>query len=233
MLLEYSMSDVLSLIERGYIMVKSVFITLLLAGMVLALPDSGALSTPTLSPIPAGVDSTGEGQLTTQFNENNNFAGNSFDIEANVDITVVGWDINIDTVVPLWTVHVYWREGTANGFEQTAAGWNHLGVDSVAGMGANQATHIDIGGLEIASGELVGIMITAEEAVSGTGGFFYTNGGPTTYSNADLSLTTYCGLSDGFPPGSVFSYREWNGTVHYDYSTAIEHSTWGTIKATF
>lgn len=222
-----------SITERGYRMGKFVFITLLLAGMVLALPDSGSLSTPTLYPIPAGVDSTGEGELTTQFNENNNFAGNSFDLEAIVDIVVVGWDINIDTVVPLWTVHVYWREGTAIGFEQTTAGWTHLGVDSVAGNGANQPTHIDIGGLEIASGDLIGIMITAEEAVSGTGGFFYTNGGPTTYSNSDLSLTTYNGLADGFPAGSVFSYREWNGTVHYDYSTAIAQSTWGTIKATF
>lgn len=214
-------------------MIRYFLVALIVAGAALAAPDSGALTAPALTAPAAASDSTGDGQLTTQFNQNNNFAGNSFDIEALVDVTVVGWDINIDTVVPLWTVHVYWREGTANGYEQTSTGWNHLGTDNVVGMGANQPTHIDIGGLDIAAGELVGIIITAEEAIPGTGGFFYTNGGPTTYSNADMSLTTYRGLSDGFPPGTVFSYREWNGTVHYNYVTPIVRSTWGTIKAVF
>ncbi len=213
-------------------MFKLALVLMAFAAAAMALPDSGAWGSPALT-IPAEVDTTGQAYLTTQFNQNNNYAGNSFDLEALTDLTVVGWDVNLGTEVSLWTVHVYWREGTANGFEQNASGWTELGVDSVVGQGINNPTHIDVGGLQMSTGDVIGIIITAEEAVSGTGGFYYTNGGPTTYNNSDLEITTYRGLAEGFPPGSVFSYREWNGTVHYNYGVPVQRSTWADIKTSF
>jgi len=78
---------------------------------------------------------TGEGSLTTIFAQNNNFAGNSFDIDATTDLTVVGWDINLDSMGASRTIQVWWREGTADGFEQVAAGWSMLGSVSVVGNG--------------------------------------------------------------------------------------------------
>ena len=115
----------------------------------------------------------------------------------------------------------------------TAAGWTLLGSEYVAAAGVDLKTHVDIGGLYIATAETVGVIITAQEAVSGTGGFCYTNGGPNTYSNSDISITTYRGLPAGFPPASVYTYRAWNGTVHYLYGTALTRNTWGNIKAGF
>ena len=79
--------------------------------------------------------------------------------------------------------------------------------------------------------DTVGVIITVEESVPGVGGFCYTNGGPNTYFNDHMTIITYRGLSDGFPPGDVFEYRIWNGTVHYDYETNLAHDSWGCIKA--
>lgn len=207
-------------------------IACLVSGFALAVTDSGAEILPTGSN-QSGADSTGEGELTTLFVSNNNYAGNSFDIEATCDLTIVGFDVNLDTSVPWWTVNVWIREGTASGFEQNPAGWTLLGTDTVQGEGVDNPTHINVGGLEITAGEVVGTIIQAEEAVSGVGGFCYTNGSSTVYSNTDMSITTYCGLSAEWPPEDIFPERMWNGTVYYDYGTSIAGKTWGCIKAEF
>jgi hypothetical protein len=199
--------------------------------------DSGA----DYPPAPAGQagDATGDASLTTLFNQNNNFAGNSFDIEAATDLTVVGFDCNLSDVAgpPLYTVEVWWRVGTADGFETSPVGWNMLGSVQVVPQGINVPTHIDVGGMSMAPGQVNGMVIHALEAVSGTGGFHYTNGGPgTIFSNADMTITTWDGMGTGFPnlTGSTFTGRQWNGTVHYDYATtAVDAATWGSIKGVF
>ncbi|MCD4701368.1 MAG: hypothetical protein K8S24_05865 [Candidatus Aegiribacteria sp.] len=204
----------------------------LFQGSALAVTDSGAESSSTSCFAP-NTDDTGDGFLTTIFAQNNNFAGNSFDIIASTDLTVVGFDVNLDTNLPSWTVQVWTRAGTADGFEQSATGWTLLGTDVVVGAGSDLPTHVNVGGLSMLNGETVGVIITVVEAVASVGGFFYTNGGPNTYSNAEMSVITYRGLSDGFPPGSVFTYRAWNGTVHYDFDTALDQESWGFIKTDY
>ena len=194
------------------------------SGAIVQLGDSGGVV----------ATATGDGSLTTMFASDNNFAGNSFDITATVGIEVVGWDINLDTVVPQWTVDVWTRAGTANGYEGVADGWTLLGSEVVVGAGVDQPTHLDIGGLVVTAGETVGVIITAHEAVSGTGGFNYTNGASQTFSNADISVTTFRGLGDGFPPTSIFDDRMWNGTVHYNYlTTPAGDSSWGSLKIAY
>jgi hypothetical protein len=44
----------------------------------------------------------------------------------------------------------------------------------------------------------------------------FLNGGPTVFSNTELSLTTYVGKGSPAFSGGTFSYRQWNGTVHYE-----------------
>jgi len=170
----------------------------------------------------------GDGSLTTLFASNNGFAGNSFDLTAAVNLSVVGWDMNLDTGT--WNVEIYYRMGTANGYEQNPGAWTLLGTELVVGAGVDLPTHVDIGGLTLAAGDLVGIVTRVQEYSA----FNYTNGGPNNYSNNDLTITSYAGLGDGWPPGSVFAGRIWNGTVHYDYGvTPVESATWGSIKALF
>jgi len=215
---------------------KFLFSTLVLTlvfvipGLALAKTDSCNVPAPLGHSMP-GTDDTGDSEITTLFAQNNNFAGNSFDVIATADLTVVGWDCNIGPDAPSYTVHVYWREGTADGFELSTAGWNELGSEVVVGAGVDQPTHINVGPLEIEAGITRGIIITAEEAVSGVGGFYYTNGGPNTYSNSTVTVITYRGLAAGWPPPSAFTYRAWNGTVHYNYGVPLARRTWADIKS--
>ncbi len=170
----------------------------------------------------------GDAFLTTIFASNNGFAGNSFDVTALTDLTIVGWDCNLDA--GLWNVEIYTRQGTCHPYEQTPSEWTLLGTVQVNGAGVDLPTHIDLGGIQLSSGQLIGVIARVQEYSA----FNYTNGGPNTYSNADMSITTYSGLSDGWPPSSLFNYRAWNGTVHYDYGiTPVEETTWGAIKALF
>ena len=203
----------------------------LLAGSAFAVTDSGV---PNGTPGTGhGVDGTGDAGLTTQFASDNNFAGNSFDVGAYQQMTIAGFDINLAQNVTEYTIDVYYREGTAYGYETTADGWTLLGSEVVTPNGVDVPTHVDIGGLTLDAGDTVGFIITAQEAFSGNGGFSYTNGGPNTYSDSYIEITTYCGLPDGFPPASTFEYRSWNGTVYYWIGSALERASWASIKVGF
>lgn len=207
----------------------------LVQGSALAGTDSGAGSegSPFFHSLQE-FDAEGDSSMTTLFASDNNFAGNSFDIQTTVDVTIVGFDCNLGPDAPNYTVNVYWKDGTANGFEQTPTEWTLLGSSYVVGAGVDLPTHIDVGGLMISAGSTVGMIIQAEEAIGGTGGFYYTNGAlGDTFTNGEMTITTYSGLSNEWPPGSVFAGREWNGTVHYDYVVALDKDTWGAIKAIF
>ncbi len=205
-------------------------IACLVPGLALA-TDSGALYGPGPGGPPPIFDRS-DGFLTTLFASDNNYAGNSFDITPNVDVNVVGFDVNLTNLGFDFTVQVWTRQGTANGFETNPAGWSMLGEVAVTPAGTDLPTYVDIGGLQIAAGETVGVIITAVEAISGVGGFNYTNGGPTNFQNSDMVVRTYRGLAEGFPPTGTFEYRQWNGTVYYDYGqpVPVEDTTWGAIK---
>lgn len=208
------------------------FATVLVLACSAFATDSGALyDPPEVAAI--GIDAYGDSCITTMFASDNNFAGNSFDIVAKWPMHIVGWDCNLAQVVPSFTIDIYWREGTANGFELTYIGWNHLGQDAVVPAGVDLPTHVDIAMQDwMVPGDTVGIIITAQEAVSGVGGFNYTNGGPTMFSNSHLDIITYRGLAAGWPPLSTFTYRQWNGTVHYDYwMPMLARTTWASIKS--
>jgi hypothetical protein len=198
------------------------------SGVALAADDSGFThAASALGPVTPGNQDS-DGSLTTIFASNNGFAGNSFDVTALTALTVVGWDVNLDAGT--YTVEVYTKVGTADGFEQNAAAWTLLGSDTVVSAGPDLHTYVNVGGLTMASGDVRGVIVR----VTSYSGIRYTNGGPNTYSNADMSITTYRGLSDGWPPSSLFVYRAWNGTVYYDFACSpVEPSTWGAIKTLF
>jgi hypothetical protein len=154
--------------------------------------------------------------LTTLFAQNNGFRGNSFDLEATSECLIVtGWDFNFrDEVGVTGDVSIYWREGTASGFESTATGWNLLGTGSVTTAGVDQPTHLDVGGLELPVAKVIGIYYYTETYPSPSTG--YTTGGPTIFSNADLELITYRGIGTPKFGSSIFFPRQVNTTVYYE-----------------
>lgn len=152
--------------------------------------------------------------LTTLFAANNSFAGNTFDLEPNVNLTVTGFDVNLNPTGTDTTIAIYWRNGTANGNQSSSAGWTLLGTDTVAPAGIDNPTFVDVGGLDIDAGNTYGIYVDVQSYPSSS--MQYTDGGPTTFSNADLDLTTYHGKGDPAFDGSDFFPRQWNGTVYYE-----------------
>jgi hypothetical protein len=93
-----------------------------------------------------------------------------------------------------------------------------LGQDAAVDCaGSDIPTPVAIGGLTINPGELYGFYVDLTSYPGAS--LLYTNGGPTTFTNADISLTTNTGQGDPAFTGSSFFPRQWNGTVYYDIVT--------------
>ena len=172
---------------------------------------------------------TSAASLTTLFAANNSFAGNTFDIEANKQIRITGFDVNLSDQGTSANVGVYYKLGTSVGFTDDAGAWTLLGSDTVISNGPDNPTPLDIGGLTLQPGQLYGIYIFVTDYDTSDVFMLYTNGGPTTYSNDDITLTTYAGQGTPIFSGNDFNYRQWNGTIYYDIYAIPTLSEWGMI----
>ena len=168
---------------------------------------------PRLPEASSRVAALAPGSLTTLFTAGNSFAGNTFDLVPAVDLTITSFDVNLGAGTNT-TMAIYWRTGTASGFESNPAGWTLIGTAVVTPAGVGLPTPVPIGGLTLAAGNTYGIYVDVQSYPSAV--LQYTNGGPTTFSNADLSLTTHHGKGNPAFTGTSFFPRQWNGTVYYD-----------------
>jgi len=196
--------------------------TLALVAVLLAVPLAAQMDNSGNPPkVPVNPQSflvAGSGSLTTLFAGDNGFAGNTFDIE-NVGaqpITITSFDINCTQGQnPIDTVTIYWKVGTSVGSENTPGAWTLLGVDSnVTCAGLDVPTPVALGGLDMNPGDLFGFYVDLT-SYDGTNLLNYTNGGPNTYTNTEIELTSNTGQSSPAFGGSFFP-RIWNGTVYYD-----------------
>lgn len=151
-------------------------------------------------------------ELTTTYVSNNSFAGNTFDLRPTVNMTVQSFDVHLSNAGASVTIAIYWRPGTANGFESTPAGWTLLGTANVTSNGQGLRTPVPLGGLSMLAGQTYGIYVDVQNYPSAS--MLYTNGA-NVYSNSNLSLTTLYGKGNPAFSGSTFSPRQWNGTIHY------------------
>ena len=89
-----------------------------------------------------------------------------------------------------------------------------MGTDNaVVNNGPDDPTYVNIGGLQLQPGQVYGIYVAGE---TGDDSVCYTDGGPTVYANADLSITTNTGEEvPHFVDGDSNFPRQWNGTVYY------------------
>ena len=174
-----------------------------------------ALGPSASTPPSRGAATGGRGSLTTIFASNNGAAGNTFDITPSIDLSISGIDVNVSPGGKPFQLDLYWKEGTAVGYESDAAAWTLLWTGSGTSAGNDLPSYVDLGGngTFFRAGQTYGIYVDMCD-FSGSPYISYTNGGPATYSNADLSLTTNTG--QGSPPfTNYFQYRIWNGTIYY------------------
>ena len=189
----------------------------------LQVADDGTLVPPEM--VGTGPAAQVPGSLTTHFNGGNGFAGNTFDITPNVDMSITGMDAHARYAARQLDIDVYYKVGTSVGFEQDAAAWTLLASGSNANSnGPGVGTFVDLSGngVTFVAGVEYGIyMDNVNYAVAG--GIAYTNGSstPEVYSNSDVTLEAYCGTrSPAFTGGSPFSPRIWNGTLYYEAGAA-------------
>ena len=152
--------------------------------------------------------------ITTQFAENNSQSGNMFDIVAQREIRVVGFDLNLSPGnwdVEVWTVT---GGGSFVGLEQQPTAWTLISSYSgVVSAGTDNPTSLPTDlDVTVPESATQGFYITCS---NGTG-IRYTSVatfGAIAADNGDLQVLDGRGVS--YPFGGTFSPRRWNGTVHY------------------
>ena len=153
------------------------------------------------------ADTYNSGSLETMFAQNNGYDGNMFDVTAHKELTITGFDVNMEP--GLDHVEVYYKQGSHVGFETDPTAWTLLDATRVASNGVDVPTYVPCGGLTIPQGQTYGLYVTTQ----GTVGIDYTNG-VNSYSNSDLTFDS--GVGKEYPFGSTFFPRTWNGRIYYN-----------------
>ena len=175
------------------------------------------------SSVDAGATVQGPGSLCTDFNTNNGYAGNMFDIEPALSMQITAIDVNVDGTGQQVDVDVWYIAGSSFGNEDTATGWTLIGSYSGISAGANLPSFIDMAGngVQFVGGETYGIYVDITSYSAGTS-MNYTNGdtqgtssGNDEWSNAELKIVANCGKAIGHA-SSTFYPRNWNGCIYYD-----------------
>ena len=167
-------------------------------------------------------DSAGTNTLDVGFMANNAAAGNMFDIMALNAITVNSFDISPN--VQPGEVHdyaVYFKVGSWIGSETTPGDWTLLASPTgIVTVQSNAPTALDLSlGIDVAAGELVAFYITSTDGSTlGYTGATGTTGVGNLWASDD-NIEFYEGAGKGYPFGSTFAPRVWNGQIQYDSFT--------------
>ena len=162
----------------------------------------------------AANTATAQLSLTTTFNNNNGQSGNMFDIVAVTTVTILGFDVNLDSGSWNMEVYVVTGGGTWQGNQTNANAWTLLGTATgVVGAGPGNPTPLSINLNQIiAPGATQGFYITSS---SGTA-MNYTNGTSVgSIAAQDSNIQILEGAGKSYPFASTFQPRIWNGTVYY------------------
>jgi hypothetical protein len=160
--------------------------------------------------------------LPTPIVNNNGQDGNMFDITATNTIRIRYFEGNIANVPNVTTSYsIYYKQGTHVGFENNAAVWTLI-ADSIA-FNPNTPNTLSVIpynlNLVIPAGATYAFYLTNTSAVGNNNR--YSNGtatGDISATNADL--TVFQGTGGGYPFGTFFNARPWEGIVHYDSPAA-------------
>ncbi len=150
----------------------------------------------------------GSGSLTTTYVGGNGQSGNMINVTALTgNITIESFDVSFSGTTQ---IDVFYRAGGFQGFESNLGAWTLLGsVTNLTGGGTGVATPLAIGGLTIPIGQTYGLLITTNN----TSIVYTTLTTPPNHTDGNILIDASIGIS--YPLGSVFSPRDWNGTIYY------------------
>ena len=151
--------------------------------------------------------------LSAGYAGGNGFDGNLFDVTAINTIPITGFDGNLDPGTH--NIDIYYKTGTHVGFETNSGAWTLVGSSTGIvsnGNGVPTPLQVNFNGLTIPAGQTYAFCVVTD------GGMEYSNGvtvGNVNVSNADMQILEGSGISNPAFGGSVFTVRNWNGTIHY------------------
>jgi PKD repeat protein len=137
-----------------------------------------------------------------------------YDLNVISAVRITGFDCNLSgTVGSSVTLELYTTPTTYVGVTTTPAAWTLVGTAGpVLAAGREQATSFTLASPVILTPGAYGIgyrVIGSGQAYNGTG-----TGAQVTTTTAELSLTSGAAIS-GLFTGSFFTFRNWNGCIHY------------------
>lgn len=149
--------------------------------------------------------------IATSYTSNNGSRGAMFDLTATNTVTVTCFDANLYAGTAVY--EIYYKAGSYIGNESNAAAWTFVGSATVTSLGAGLPTPLPIPvNIAIPAGQTCSFYVTNTV----NGGVNYTTSaaqGLTLASDASLTMTG--GVGKVYPFLTTFSYRLFNGTVHY------------------
>lgn len=177
----------------------------------LALGNTYTASAATTTTYYAEAQSMAVGTLTCTMAAGNGANGNMFDVVAQSNIEVNGFDVHISSVA-VTTVEVWYRPGTFVGFNTSNAGWTQVLTTTVNALGSGIMTPVPASfTVPVPAGQTYAFYVTA----NGGGSFAYTNG--TAVGNVH-SINSEVSILEG-NGGGYFSVtnspRIFNGQMRY------------------
>lgn len=178
----------------------------------------------TASPInPLGLG----GGLTTSFASNNGAGGNMFDVDiAPASVTITGFEVNLGTGSG---VDLYVKSGTFVGSENNSSAWTFVGTFPVVAAGNDNPTIVTLNTpLVLPQGRHAFFIASA----SGSS-WRYINGGSvgTVWAqNNEITIYEGVGRSDNTFSGSIFTTRNFSGSILYQAGQM--QYTWSTGDTT-
>lgn len=157
--------------------------------------------------------------LATSYTSNNGSRGAMFNITATNTVTIHCFDANLYGGTTA-RYEIYYKAGTYVGSETNAAAWTMAGgVNSLYVSANNVPTAIPITiDVVIPAGQTYGFYVTN----TASGGLNYISSAVTNVTLAsDANMTVTGGVGKAYPFSSTYSYRLFNGTVHYSVGNVL------------
>ncbi len=171
------------------------------------------------------------GSAATSYASNNGSRGAMFNITATNTVIIKSFDGNLYGGTTA-TYEIYYKAGSYVGSETNAAAWTLAGtVNSLYATANNVPTAIPIPiNVVIPAGQTYAFYVTN----TASGGINYTSSAVTNVTLvSDANITMVGGVGKSYPFGSTYSYRLFNGTVHYTVGTDGEGATLTTVNRTY
>ncbi|MFT4842175.1 MAG: hypothetical protein ACI8UD_004286 [Planctomycetota bacterium] len=158
--------------------------------------------------------------LTTTFAGGNGQAGNMFDLQAVIPVTITGFDVNLDAGT--WDMEVYTLAPNLPYLPDVAnpTAWTLVGsTTGLLSLGANVPTPLPIAlSVPIAAGEVQAFYVTVTNGTA----INYTNGTTTGALFASTpQLQFFEGAGVAYPFAANFNPRNFNANIHYTFAAGF------------